>query len=111
MSTTTESIQHLKGSYLASVFDPIENEFEYCAANGLSLSPGRQHGWLVRTERLGQDAGRVCACIEESEDQFELMQVVGGFRWSRHETLHAALQRLTGDGTETTSADGPNTAR
>jgi len=98
VSTTTESLVDLNGSYLASVFDPIESEFEYCAANGLSLSPGRNHGWIVRTDRFGHEVGPVLACIEDSEDQFELVQVAGGFRWSLHETLHSALQCLASDG-------------
>jgi hypothetical protein len=94
MSATTGSIPPLEGSYLSSVFDPIAAEYDYCVAHGLRLSPARNHGWLLREARPGAEDGPVVACVEDSEDQFELMQVSNGFRWSIHNSLHEALGRL-----------------
>jgi hypothetical protein len=94
MSATIQRITGLNRSYLASVFDPMVDEFDFCELHGLQLSPGHNHGWIVRATPSGIDAGPVLGCVEESEDQFELMQVEGGFRWSIHDSLHDALLRL-----------------
>jgi hypothetical protein len=97
MSATIEVPIDLAGSYLAAVFDPITDEFDYCEFHGLLLSPARLHGWLVRRKSAGADVGVVVACIEPSENEFELMQVDSGFRWSIHDSLHDALVRVAGD--------------
>jgi hypothetical protein len=63
-----------------------------CQAHGLRLWRADDYGWLVRT---GADAtGDVYACIDESGDEFELMELVGGFRWTTHASLHLAVERL-----------------
>jgi hypothetical protein len=60
----------------------------------VGVFPARNHGWLIRAVESPGHQGAVLGCIEDSEDQFELMQLVGGFRWSIHESFHDALQRL-----------------
>lgn len=63
-----------------------------CLAHGLRLWRADNYGWLVRT---GADTtGDVYACIDESGNEFELMEMVGGFRWTTHSSLHLALEQL-----------------
>lgn len=63
-----------------------------CLAHGFRLWRADDYGWLIRT---GADAtGEVYACIDESGDEYELMELVHGFRWTTHLSLHAALERL-----------------
>lgn len=69
-----------------------DDDSALCLAHGLRLWRAHNYGWLVRS---GPDAiGEVYACIDESGDQFELMELVGGFRWTTHSSLHLALEQL-----------------
>jgi hypothetical protein len=74
--------------------DPVADESDYCARNGVGLSAARNHGWIIRPVGTSMQDGAVLGCIEDSEDQFELIQLVGGFRWSIHDSFHNALQQL-----------------
>jgi hypothetical protein len=63
-----------------------------CSAHGLRLWRAEDYGWLVRT---GPDTtGAVYACIDESGNEFELLELAGGFRWTTHPSLHQALEEL-----------------
>ena len=46
------------------------------------------------------DAGFLLGGVEESEGQFELIQIDGGFRWSIHDSLHNALRHMVTSGRE-----------
>jgi hypothetical protein len=75
-------------------FDPVVDESDYCARNAVGLYSARNHGWVIRAAGTAEVEGAVLGCIEDSEAQFELMQLVGGFRWSIHDSFHEALERL-----------------
>ncbi|HEU0206568.1 MAG TPA: hypothetical protein VFQ74_07750 [Pseudolysinimonas sp.] len=69
-----------------------DEDSNLCWAHGFRLWRADDYGWLVRT---GADTtGAVYACIDESGDEFELMELVGGFRWTTHRSLHLALEEL-----------------
>jgi hypothetical protein len=94
MTTTTDrtDVSHIVAVGLE--FDPVAAESDYCERNTVGLYPARNHGWVIRTAGNARLDGVVLGCIEESEAQFELMQIVGGFRWSIHDSFHEALERL-----------------
>ncbi len=83
-----------------------------CLTHGFRLWRAEDYGWLVR---LGADTtGEVYACIDESDDAFELMELVNGFRWTTHPSLHSAIERfligapLSHDRVSPRAALGPN---
>jgi hypothetical protein len=94
MTTTSDRVG--VSQYVAAdlAFEPMAGESDFCARNAIGLFPARNHGWLIRAVESEGHQGAVLACIEDSEDQFELMQLVGGFRWSIHDSFHEALLRL-----------------
>jgi hypothetical protein len=94
MTTTTDRTDVSHNVPVAFEFDPLADESYYCARNGVDLYPARNHGWVIRAAGTAELDGAVLGCIEDSEDQFELMQLVGGFRWSIHDSFHEALERL-----------------
>ena len=89
----TSTIERIDDSN-SRVVDPAAAESAYCASNAVGLFPARNHGWVIRAVGTAGQDGAVLGCIEDSEDQFELIQLVGGFRWSIHESIHDALQRI-----------------
>jgi hypothetical protein len=94
MTTTTDRTPVSDAVAVAGEFDPVLDESDYCARNALGISAARNHGWVIRAVATAGRDGAVLGCIEDSEAQFELMQLVGGFRWSIHDSLHDALERL-----------------
>jgi hypothetical protein len=94
MTTTTDRADVSDNVAFTVDFDPVADESGYCARNAIRLLPARNHGWVIRAVGTAGHDGAVLACIEDSEAQFELMQLVGGFRWSIHDSLHEALERL-----------------
>jgi hypothetical protein len=94
MSTTIDRVDDSHSEVVAVEFDPMADEYLYCERHAVGLFPARNHGWVIRAVRTPRQDGAVLGCIEESEDQFELMQLIGGFRWSLHDSLHDALRRL-----------------
>jgi hypothetical protein len=97
MSIASESIRQFDSSFIASVFGRMADEFDYCAVNGLVLSAGNDRGWLVRGLPTPSGRAALVAYVENSEDHVELVEVVRGFRWSRHKTLHDALESLVAE--------------
>ncbi len=94
MTTTSDRVDVFHHVAADLAFDPLAGESDFCAQNAVGLFPARNHGWLIRAVESAGHEGAVLGCIEDSEDQFELMQLVGGFRWSIHDSFHEALQRL-----------------
>ena len=94
MTTTSDRVDVSDHVATDLAFDLMAGESDFCERSAVALFPARNHGWLIRAVESGGHQGAVLGCIEESEDQFELMQLVGGFRWSIHESFHDALQRL-----------------
>jgi hypothetical protein len=94
MSTTIDRTDDSHSEAVALEFDPVADEYLYCVQHAVTLFPARNQGWVIRAVGIAGQDGAVLGCIEDSEDQFELMQLIGGFRWSVHDSLHEALRRL-----------------
>jgi hypothetical protein len=94
MTTTTDRTDVSYNVAVGLELDSVADELDYCARNAVGLYPARNHGWVIRAAGNARPDGAVLGCIEESEAQFELMQIVGGFRWSIHDSFHEALERL-----------------
>jgi len=70
---------------------------DYFERRGISLSQVDTRGWLVRLMPPVDSRLSVLGCVEERDDEFELMELEGGFRWSTHPSLHAAVVHLLRD--------------
>lgn len=73
-----------------------EQETAFCFAHGIQLSVASGIGWLVR-ETHPTHTGTVLGCIDREENNFELMELSGGFRWFSFLSLRAALTQLLHD--------------
>jgi len=94
LTTTTNRTVDSRNETDSLEFDPVAGESDYCTRNAVGLFPAQNHGWVIRAVGTAGQDGAVLGRIEDSEDQFELMQLIGGFRWSIHDSLHDALQRM-----------------
>lgn len=97
MTTFSDRTDDSLSEGVALDLDSVAGESDYCARNSVGLFPAGNHGWVIRAVGSAGQDGAVLGRIESSEDQFELMQLVGGFRWSIHDSLHDALERLVRD--------------
>jgi hypothetical protein len=71
-------------------------ELERCVAVGVMLTQAADYGWLVRIID-GDEPGSVLACIEQCDAHVELMEIIGGFRWTEFASLHHALDHVLRD--------------
>jgi len=74
--------------------DFLVGAIDYYHAHEMSITPVAGHGWLVRRDPDVVDPGRVLACVEERDHDFEVMEVGGGFRWTTHTSLREAVAHL-----------------
>lgn len=74
--------------------DFLVGAIDFCRAHDMSITQVAGHGWLVRRDPDVVDPGRVLACVEERDHDFEVMEVGGGFRWTTHTTLREAVAHL-----------------
>jgi len=88
--------------------DFLVGAIEYCHAHGMSLTQVAGHGWLVRRDPDVVDPGRVLACVEERDHDFEVMEVGGGFRWTTYTMLREAVAHLAPEIPPTSLASVPS---
>jgi hypothetical protein len=72
----------------------LARQTKFCSRHGIRLATGRSKSWLVWSAELPYFPAVLLGRIEESEDEFVLVQIQSGFRWSRVGSFDEALLRL-----------------